>query len=194
MTIPVTAGDTYSLCVPAGGMVGAIGGEGSHWCCYGGAGGTAYVTGPNIATLCAGGGYAGNNDCYQYCNCNDCCGVAIVRNVCAASGADPTLVSFTGRINNCFNEVTGGTVAGGCHNSAGWTGTWSDAQSMYYPSVAGARAFGSSQITTNEYCCNKNKSCTSCGISGGAGSGSNMYDCNCRQAGTGRNGSILIRY
>lgn len=194
MTIPVTPGDSYSLCVPPGGMVNAVGGEGSHWCCYGGSGSTTYVTGPNITTLCAGGGVAGNNDCYQYCNCSNCCGVGLARNVCATSSASPLVVSCTGRIHNCFNEVTAGTVAGGCHTSAGWNGTWSDAQSMYYPTVAGARAFGTSQITTNEFCCNKPVACTSCGISGGAGSGAMTMGCECYQAGTGRNGSILIRY
>lgn len=194
MTIPVTPGDTYSLCVPYGGQVANIGAEGSHYCCYGGSGGAVYVTGPNITNLCAQGGAAGNNNCYQYCNCSNCCGTDNNHSVCALSSVPAAQVSCTGKIQNYCNEIAAGTVAGGCHYSAGWVGPWSDSQAMYYPTAAGSRAFGTSYIRANEWCCGQWDACMNCGISGGAGNGAHHYSCNCLSAGTGRNGSILVRY
>jgi hypothetical protein len=194
MTIPVTPGDTYTLCVPYGGRVADIGTEGSHYCCFGGNGDPAYVIGPNITTLCAGGGSGGTNMCYTYCNCSFCCGTNNSHDVCSVSSASSVLVSCTAKIQNYCNEAVAGTTAGGCHYSAGWNGPYTDAQAYYYPTVAGGRSFGTGKVTVNEWCCTKWNQCTSCGISGGAGNGAYSFDCNCQQAGTGRNGSILVRY
>ena len=191
-TIPVTPGDTYSICVPPGGGTSYIGGvEGSHWCCYGGAGSPAYVTGNGITTLCAAGGVAGNNDCYQYCVCSNCCGFGMLNN-CALLGS--TAVSCISKPMNYCNEITAGTTSGGCKYSAAFVGMWTDSQAMYYPTVAGGSTFGSSFLRSNEYCCGNWQACTNCALAGSGGSGAHAYSCECMSAGTGRHGQVTIRY
>ena len=70
ISIATTAGCTYTVCVGAGGMVSCVGSCTLHWCCFGQAGGTTYVTGYNLSNFCATGGGGGVNDCYYICGCN----------------------------------------------------------------------------------------------------------------------------
>jgi hypothetical protein len=118
----------------------------------------------------------------------------VVNAACAVSTFSAPAVSCIGAIQNYCNEIAAGTVAGGCKYSFGWTGQWSDSQSIYYPTVSGSRSFSSAQVRANEYCCNNWGSCTNCAVSGGGGLGVAQYSCECMYAGTGRHGSIQIRY
>jgi hypothetical protein len=192
VTLPVTPGDQYTLVVPSGGGTNYIGAEGSHWCCFGGGGAAAYVTGPGITTLCAGGGLAGNNDCYQHCLCSNCCGFGTLNNCVNISA---TNCSFISKPMNYCNEVTAGTTAGGCKYSLSWVGLWNDSQSQYYPTAAGSATFGSGFIRPQDHCSNPTvNACTNCSLAGLGGTGSIWSGCNCYQAGTGRHGQITIRY
>ena len=194
MTIPVTAGDTYTLVIPAGGMYCSIGSETSHWCCQGGAGGTTYVTGTGITKLCAPGGQPGNNYCYGYCQCGDDEQPHTYDRAYIQSSAPTAQVSCSGCVVNYCNEVTAGTTAGGCHRSFGWVGVWTDSQSMYYPTYAGGTSYGSGMLRAQDWCCNNHFACANCTMPGAGGSGAHHYSCSCLQGGVGRNGMVQIRF
>jgi hypothetical protein len=194
MTIPVTAGDSYSLTVPAGGNYCAIGTETSHWCCYGGDGAASIVTGTNITYLCAPGGGAGQNMCFAYCLCGDLNTPFTWNKGYTQSSATGGTVSCASCVVNYCNEVTVGTTAGGCHRSSGWLGMYTDGQTYYYPSYAGGTSFGNGVLRASEYCCTNWIACANCSQPGGGGAGAIMMSCQCMQGGVGRNGLIQIRF
>lgn len=85
-TITTAPGCQYAICVAPGGMVGTVGNCTLHWCCYGQAGSTSYVTGYNLSNLCATGGDGGRNDCYYFCGCSVCGGIGYGGDLNAIGG------------------------------------------------------------------------------------------------------------
>jgi hypothetical protein len=200
MTMPVTPGVVYQLCIGAGGMYTETSGAATHWCCQGGAGGPTYIqgTGTGITTLCAGGGSAGINMCYSYCMCSSSySGNPTAWNSCSvANSASSATV-------NCIQAGNGGWNTGSTNQynmASGHVGFWTDSTAYNYKTVAAGAPWQSGTINTTNWCYaaqGTNTTCFAqqgCSLGGQGGQGAMVYCCSCDQAGTGANGLILIRY
>jgi hypothetical protein len=187
----VNSGQTYTLCIGAGGMYVQSGNSAQHSCCQGGAGGFSSVSGGNITTLCAGGGTAGINMCYTYCLCTDCSPRATFCACAIGTGAA-----------SCAVGIGSATSTGSTYTNIGgqYVGQWTDSSGNAYKSVAAGVAWGSSTVNTINWCCapSTNGACfaqAGCSMGGQAGQGAFLGTCcYCITAGTGSNGLILIRY
>lgn len=98
------------------------------------AGGTSYITGPNLGTFCARGGAPGCTSCFAWCCCRDC----HMCQICSPAGGDIMVCGMLGGNRDsriCFQEGRGlaatapATVSGpitshtGCCNSGVCNGT-----------------------------------------------------------------------
>lgn len=196
LTIPVTPGDVYTICVGTGGGTSFIGGIDTycHACCFGGAGTDTYVSGNNITTLCAAGGYAGCNMCYLYCMCAAAYSCAF--NATTASVATPNTSQVAA---NAFTSIDGtklspsATVYG-----YGWMGIGSDSQSYYYQTGSTATPFHHAMVTGNHCPCTYNVveyACSNRSTLGGGGRGAmTVMCCCCNYAGVGRHGAVIIKF
>lgn len=199
MTMPVTPGTVYSLCIGAGGMYIESGNAAFHSCCQGGTGQASYITGTGITTLCAGGGACGNNMCYNYCICDSSySSVHTNWNSCSvAATATADTVNCIQAGNSGWNSTNGGKRMGG-----GSMGLWTDSTGNQYKSVASGSPWQSSTVNTVNWCmpveagnCRECSAQAGCTLGGQAGQGAfSAQCCGCMYAGTGANGLILIRY
>lgn len=187
MTIPVTPGCVYTVCVGFGGMTTAVGaGVASHWCCFGGDGSASFVAGDGITTLCAAGGGGSNNMCYSHCMCGGVTVPSTTGGACALSTvANTALVSC---------ETDSHLNQRGQRNSTSiFTNVWTDASGMNYGEVIGGVAWSGASMIPNDV--NGRAGCCSTGWAGLGGQGYHgQTHCNCCQGGVGRNGLVLIRY
>jgi len=197
ITVPVVAGQSYALCVGAGGMYTESGNSSQHSCCYGGDGGFTSVTGPSITTLCAGGGVGGVNNCYLYCLCTS----PYTRTTICACAVSPNTNFGLAYISCAISGGSSCQTGGGCSNlGSGTIGMWTDSIGQYYKSATGGVPWGSSTVNTVNWCYAPatSNSCfaqTGCSMGGQAGQGAFLTQCcQCARAGTGSNGLILIRY
>lgn len=197
MTIPVTPGDSYTLCIGAGGGTSYIGGFDTycHACCAGGFGGVSYVTGNNIVTLCAAGGGGGCNMCYLYCMCAAAYSCATVT---AAAYSNAT-VNTSLVAANAYGVVHAPNMASSVTPFAeGWIGIGSDSQAYYYQSGSTGYAFQHAMLAPIHCPCQYNNADMACSNKSTFGGGGRGYFsttcCCCGLAGVGRHGAIIIRY
>ena len=201
MTMPVTPGALFCMCIGAGGMYTESSNGPYHLCCQGGTGQPTYITGTgtNITTLCAGGGSAGNNMCYSYCICDGSySGCHTIWGSCSvANTATDATVNCIQAGNSGWNVSNGGKRMGG-----GTVGYWTDSTGNQYKSVASGAPWQSSTVNTVNWCmpveaggCKECSAQAGCALGGQAGQGSfSAQCCGCMYAGVGANGLILIRY
>lgn len=184
MTIPVTAGNVYTICVGYGGNVASYG-DTSHAVCFGGDGGTSYVTGNGITTLCATGGSGSHNNCYSYCMCSNCGGITLPQ-----STATPTNAASSSSVNGtCY------VCGNGWRQRHAFTTLWTDSSSHMYSGITGGVPFSSSELFTNEACSRARSACRTSRHSGNGGQGSmNSQICTCALGYVGRSGKVVIKF
>jgi len=188
LSIPTSPGCVYSITVGAGGSYGAA----VHYNCFGTAGGATYISGYNITTLCTVGGEGGNNMCYTYCNCSQSYGRSCACNAsCAYTSSNSSVASLndfstqTGPSQSCMIGPTGGMSS------------WTDSQSMYYVSISGGGHWHHNMIKPQGHCCTDWATETKSGCLFGygmGGQGALFYSCECKPAGPGANGAVIITY
>lgn len=204
MSIPVSAGGSYSIQVGRNGYRDTYGE--THPLCCGDGGTCTCVTGTNISCLNAGCGMAGDNNCYTYCLCGPCCfGYA----PSFTSGATSSATAFSsarqsGSIHNWID--TGGLAASSCRQSGGYVGMGTDAQAwgQTYVTSAGGPAFRhgifeqSLNCKGNYYNFGASPSASTtpqCLWFGAAGVGVIAETCcMCAYAPTGQHGAVIVRF
>lgn len=200
MTIPTTPGNTYSIVVGRNSYRDSYGA--THPLCCGDGGTCTCVTGTGISCLNAGCGMAGNNNCYQYCNCAACC------YGCAASyttGATASATAFSsvrdsGSLHNWTSA--GGMTESSSRRAGGYIGTATDSQAwgQTYVTSAGGSAFRHGNFEQSLNCSTHyfNFSSVSTPVDlwfGSAGVGTiSETCCTCAYAPTGQHGVVIIRY
>jgi hypothetical protein len=145
-------------------MVATVGNCTLHWCCYGGVGGTTYVTGYNLsANFCATGGDAGQNTCYWFC-------------ACTINGG----IGYGGDITACG---AGGSIQG-----------YSDAYAWRSSYGGNAPFSGNSRPAHGDWCCPCMIGHPGVFPGGGGMTVHANICCCCSQGGTGANGLVRIHY
>jgi len=165
-TIPVTAGQVYSICSGTGGNMGCGGSTGA------GTGNPSYVTGGSLSGFCAGGGQGNCNNCNETVSCyawNGCnpssCGLigssTTVGNVVYACGEGGHRF---GRSEGCrANAISGSAPMGG--GAGSWT-TYNHC-CPYNPYTAGGGQFpGGGGMGAHMNCCCGPCMCGGCGAAG----------------------------
>lgn len=184
MTMPVTPGDSYTLCIGYGGYQTSVG-DVAHWSCFGGDASTTYITGNGITKLCADGGRGSHNNCYSYCMCTECGSYSTATSCALSSGSDVSCA-----LGNCYACGQSST-----RRTNAYTNVWSDSQSQYYSAVVGGTSFSSNELFVNESCYLCRPACRSSRHAGNGGQGAiNASQCCCYHGFVGRPGKIIIRY
>lgn len=198
MTIPVVAGASYVIQIGRNAQRDSYGE--CHPICCGAPGECTCVTGTGITCLNASCGFAGNNDCYTYCNCSSCCfGFAPSNTNGATSTASARLWSSARDSGSIHNWVATGSLSpSSCRRAGGYLGMASDSQAWAsgYPTTAGGPAFRPGSFSQSNNCRSSYHGFKyPQGWFGHAGVGTiSETCCDCSYAQSGQHGVVVIRY
>lgn len=179
-TVTVTPGSTYTICAgnPGTGADGSAYGA-SIGCCQNGTnGGTSFITGENITTLCATGGIGGCSNftinCYGHCGCNGALGGSGFGGDINERGY-PGVKGSSG--SQAYNSYSMGGAAGG---PGGGVGGFNNGGTLCTPGTCGGASDSNPQLHGN--------------IPGGGGAGHGCWTgCQCCDRGSGRGAPGFVK-